>query len=35
MLSHADSKRFVNGILDKIKETLNRPFRSPEKTDLF
>lgn len=31
MLSNVDSKRFVNGILDKIKETLNRPLRSSEK----
>lgn len=27
-LSNADSKRFVNGILDRLKATLNRPLRS-------
>lgn len=27
--SDADSKRFINGILDKIKDTLDRPLREP------
>lgn len=27
--STPDSKRFINGILDKIKETLDRPLRTP------
>lgn len=27
--SDADSKRFINGILDKVKNTLDRPLRSP------
>ncbi len=27
MFSHEDAKRFVNGILDKIKKELNRPLR--------
>ena len=26
--SSAESKRFVNGILDKVKTTLTRPFRT-------
>lgn len=30
-LSGPDSKRFVNGILDKIKDSLNRPMRTAEK----
>ena len=30
--SNEDSKRFVNGILDKVKETLDRPFRSSGKS---
>lgn len=29
-LSTPDSKRFVNGILDKVKLSLNRPLRSVE-----
>lgn len=28
--SSADSKRFINGILDKIKDTLDRPLRSTD-----
>ena len=27
--SSPDSKRFINGILDKIKETIGRPLRKP------
>lgn len=27
--SDLESKRFINGILDKIKETLQRPLRTP------
>ena len=27
--SNPDSKRFINGILDKVKEDLQRPMRSP------
>jgi len=30
MLSTKDSKRFINGILDKVKGTLDRPLRSPK-----
>lgn len=29
-LSTPDSKRFINGILDKVKGTLDRPLRSAE-----
>lgn len=29
--STAESKRFINGVLDNIKSGLNRPFRTPEK----
>lgn len=29
-LSTQDSRRFVNGILDKVKERINRPLRSCE-----
>lgn len=29
--SNIDSKRFINGILDKVKETLDRPLRSANK----
>lgn len=29
-LSTQDSKRFVNGVLDKVKVTLNRPLRSSD-----
>lgn len=32
-LSTNDSKRFVNGILDKLKLNLTRPLRSAEKTE--
>lgn len=32
-LSTIDSKRFVNGILDKLKFGLTRPLRSAEKTE--
>lgn len=31
LYSSAESKRFVNGILDRIKETLNRPLREAAK----
>ena len=27
VFSNADSKRFINGILDKIKNKINRPLR--------
>ena len=30
IFSNEDSKRFINGILDKVKGTLGRPFRSSE-----
>ncbi len=30
VFSNADSKRFVNGILDKIKNSVKRPLRTPE-----
>ncbi len=29
--SSAESKRFINGILDSVKSTLNRPLRAPNK----
>lgn len=29
--SSAESKRFINGILDSVKKTLNRPLRAPVK----
>ena len=29
--SSAESKRFINGILDSVKKTLNRPLRAPAK----
>lgn len=29
--SSAESKRFINGILDRVKSTLNRPLRAPAK----
>lgn len=29
VFSNEDSRRFLNGLLDKIKGTLNRPFRTP------
>ncbi len=29
--SSAESKRFINGILDSVKSTLNRPLRAPAK----
>ena len=28
VFSHPDAKRFINGILDKYKETLDRPYRT-------
>jgi N utilization substance protein B len=29
--SHPDAKRFINGILDRVKATLDRPFRTAAK----
>lgn len=26
--SHPDAKRFINGVLDRVKQTLDRPFRT-------
>lgn len=31
--SHEDSKRFINGILDKVRAGLNRPMRSAAEDD--
>ena len=32
-LSNAESGRFVNGILDRLRKSLNRPARTPMKPD--
>jgi transcription termination factor NusB len=31
MYSTPDSRRFLNGILDKVKDSLDRPSRTAEK----
>ncbi len=33
LFSNADSKRFINGILDRLKESLGRDSRKADKTD--